>query len=51
MREQRGMTKACEKEVVEQREIGEGMGKQTKANSGSMGNRRRRGHAGADKGY
>jgi hypothetical protein len=45
------MTKACEKEVREQREIKEGMGKRTKANSGSMGKGRHGSRAGADKGY
>jgi hypothetical protein len=46
MRKQRGMTQVCEKEVIEQREIGEGMGRRTKANSGSMGNRRHRSRTG-----
>jgi hypothetical protein len=45
------MTKACEKEAKEQRKIGEGMGKRTMANSGSMGKGRRGGRAGIDKGY
>jgi hypothetical protein len=40
----------CEKEAIGQREIGKGMGKRTKANSGSMGNRRHGCHAGTDKG-
>jgi hypothetical protein len=51
MKEQRGMTKACEKEAIEQRGMGEGMGKRTKANSGSMGKRRHGYRTGADKDY
>ena len=41
----------CEKEAIEQREIGEGMGMRTMANSGSMGKGRHRCCAGADKGH
>ena len=44
------MTKVCEKEVLEQREIWEGMGRRTKANSGSMGKGRYGYCAGTDKG-
>jgi hypothetical protein len=44
------MTKACEKEVIEQREMGEGMGMRTKANSGSMGKGRHGCRSRVDKG-
>ena len=43
------MTKACEKEAKEQREIGKGMGTRTKANSGSMGKGRHGCRARTDK--
>jgi hypothetical protein len=47
----KGMTKTCEKEAKEQREMGKGVGTRTKANSGSMGKRRHGCHAGTDKGH
>jgi hypothetical protein len=43
------MTKVCEKEAKEQREMREGMGKRTKANLGFMGKGRHGSHAGTDK--
>jgi hypothetical protein len=48
---QRGMTKACEKEAIAQREIGEGMGMRTKGNLGPMGKGSCGCHSGVDKGY